>query len=92
MATAALIVSILAIVIATASAWYTRRQAISTEGVERTEAARRHDELQPVLVGAYVYAEDTREGQRPGVKLNAAGQKPWVVIVSVEFPGSPQVL
>ncbi len=73
MAIAAFILSILAIGIATASAWYTRRQAISTEGVQRTEAARRHDELQPVLIGEYVQASDTRDGQRPWVKLTNRG-------------------
>ena len=58
MAVAALVLSIVALFV---SAWYTRRQ-----GVQRTEAARRHDELQPVLVGAYVQASDTRDGQRLG--------------------------
>jgi hypothetical protein len=47
MTVAALVLSIVAPFVAGVSAWYTRRQAISTEGVQRTEAARRHDELQP---------------------------------------------
>jgi hypothetical protein len=80
MAVTALVMSVVAIVVAGASAWYTRRQAIATdrqavsgEGVRRIEAARRHDELQPSLVGEYVAASDTREGQRPGVKLTNEG-------------------
>jgi hypothetical protein len=47
MAVAAVVLSIVALFVAGVSAWYTRRQAISTEGVQRTEAARRHDDLQP---------------------------------------------
>jgi hypothetical protein len=62
MAVAALILSIVAILVAGASAWYTRREAISAEGVRRIEDARRKDELRPVLVGEYVEASDTRDG------------------------------
>lgn len=65
MAVAALVLSVLAVLIAGISAWYARRLVVSTEGAERIEAARRHDEMQPTLVGEYVQASDTREGQRP---------------------------
>jgi hypothetical protein len=73
MAVAALVLSVVAILVAGASAWYTRRQAVSTEGARRIEGARRHDELRPVLVAEYVGASDTRDGQRPGVKLTNHG-------------------
>ncbi len=80
MAVTALVLSVIAIIAAGVSAWYTRRQAVaadrqavSAEEVRRIEAARRHDELQPSLVGEYVAASDTREGQRPGVKLTNEG-------------------
>jgi DNA-binding transcriptional regulator YdaS (Cro superfamily) len=66
MALAALVLSVIAVLVAAVSAWYTRRQSVSAEGVRRIEAARRHDELQPVLVGKYVSAEGTRHRQRPG--------------------------
>jgi hypothetical protein len=73
MAVAAFILSVVAIVIAGASAWYTRRQAVSTEGVQRVEEARRHEELSPDLEGRYVETADTREGKRPGVRLTNRG-------------------
>ena len=73
MTVAALVLSVVAIVVAGVSAWYTRRQAASAEGVRRIETARRHDELRPILVGEYVAASDTREGQWPGVKLTSQG-------------------
>jgi DNA-binding transcriptional regulator YdaS (Cro superfamily) len=73
MAVAALVLSIVAVVVAGLSAWYTRSQAVSAEGVRRIEAARRQDELRPSLDAEYVDASDTREGQRPGVKLTNRG-------------------
>jgi len=73
MAVAALVLSVVAILVAAASAWYTRRQAASAEGTRRIEAARRHDELAPVLVGEYVEASETREQQRPGMRLTNRG-------------------
>jgi len=73
MAVAALVLSVVAVLIAGSSAWYTRRQAVSTEAAEKIESARRHDELQPILIGEYVQASNTREGQRPGVKLTNDG-------------------
>jgi hypothetical protein len=76
MAVAAFVLSVIAIAVAGVSAWYTRRQAaaadrqaVAAEEVRKLEAARRHEELQPSLVGKYVAASNTREGQRPGVKL-----------------------
>ncbi len=73
MTVAAFVLSVIAVLVAGASAWYTRRQYVSAEGVRRIEAARRHDELRPVLIGEYVTAGKTREGQRPGVKLTNQG-------------------
>jgi len=73
MTVAALVLSVVAVLVAGASAWYTRRQAVSAEGVRRIESARRQDELRPILVGEYVAASDTRDGQRPGVKLTNNG-------------------
>jgi hypothetical protein len=73
MAVAALVLSVVAVLVAGASAWYTRRQAASAEGVRSIESARRQDELRPNLDGKYVAAGDTREGQRPGVKLTNQG-------------------
>ena len=73
MVLAALVLSVVAVFIAGISAWYARRQAVSTEAVGRIDAARRHGELQPTLVGEYVQVSDTREGQRPGVKLTNDG-------------------
>jgi len=73
MTVAALVLSVVAILVAAASAWYTRRQAVSAEGAREIEAARRHDELRPILVGEYVPASDTRDSQRPGVKLTNHG-------------------
>lgn len=73
MAVAAFVLSVVAVFIAGISAWYSRRQAVSAEGAERIETARRHDELQPVLVGEYAQAGETREGQRPRVKLTNDG-------------------
>ena len=80
MAVAALVLSVVAIIVAGVSSWYTRRQAaaadrqaVSAEEVRRIETARRHDELKPSLFGEYVAANDTREGQRPGVKLTNTG-------------------
>ena len=69
----ALVLSVVAILVAGASAWYTRRQAVSAEAVRAIESGRRHDELHPVLVGTYVGASDTRDGQRPGVRLTNNG-------------------
>ena len=73
MAVAALVLSIVAILVAAVSAWYTRRQTVSAEAVRSIEAARRHDELRPSILGEYVQASDTRDGQRPGVKLTNQG-------------------
>lgn len=73
MTVAAFVLSIVAVVVAGVSAWYTRRQAVSAEGVRTIEAARRQDELRPVLAGLYVEASDTRIGQRPGVKFTNQG-------------------
>lgn len=73
MAVAALVLSVVAVFIAAISAWYARRLAVSTEVAERIETARRHDELQPTLVGEYAQASETREGQRPGAKLTNGG-------------------
>lgn len=66
MAVAALVLSIVAILVAAVSAWYTRRQAVSAEGVQSIEAARRHGELRTIIIGEYVQASETRDGQRPG--------------------------
>jgi hypothetical protein len=73
MAVAALVLSIVATFIAGLSAWYTRRQAASAEDVRRIETGRRHDELLPNLVGVYVGASETRDGQRPGVRITNQG-------------------
>lgn len=73
MTVTALVLSVVAVLIAGMSAWYTRRQAISTEAASRIDAARQHGELQPTLVGEYVQVSDTREGRRPGVKLTNDG-------------------
>jgi hypothetical protein len=73
MVVAALVLSIVAILVAAVSAWYTRRQAVSEEAVQSIEAARRHDELHPIIVGEYVQASGTRDRQRPGVKLTNQG-------------------
>jgi DNA-binding transcriptional regulator YdaS (Cro superfamily) len=73
MTVAALVLSIAAVLIAGLSAWYTRRQAVSSEGARRIEAARRHDELRPAIVGEYVEVSDTRDGQWPGVKITNQG-------------------
>lgn len=73
MAVAALVLSIVSIFVAAVSAWYTRRQALSAEGVRSIESARRHDELDPTIFGEYVQASATRDGQRPGVKLTNQG-------------------
>lgn len=73
MTVAAFILSIVAILVAAVSAWYTRRQAVSGEGLRKIEAARRHDELRPALAGKYVPARNTQGGQRPGVKLTNQG-------------------
>jgi hypothetical protein len=73
MAVAALVLSVVAVLLAAASAWFTRRQAVSAEGVRGIEMARRHDELHPSLSGEYVDDSDTREEQRPGVKLTNHG-------------------
>jgi len=73
MIVAAFVLSVVAVLVAVISAWYTRRQAVSTEGARSIEADRRHDELRPILVGEYVAASDTRDGQRPGVKLTNQG-------------------
>jgi hypothetical protein len=73
MAVAALVLSIVAALIAGLSAWYTRRQAVSAEDVRRIETGRRHDELLPGLVGVYIEAGETRDGQRPGVRLTNQG-------------------
>jgi hypothetical protein len=73
MAVVALILSVVAVLVAAASAWYTRRQAVSAEAVRSIEAARRQDELRPILVGEHVPASHTRDRQRPGVKLTNQG-------------------
>ena len=73
MVVAAFALSVIAVLVAGISAWYARRQAVSTEGARSIEAERRHDELHPILVGEYVGASDTRDGQRPGVKLTNQG-------------------
>jgi hypothetical protein len=44
---AALAISIIAIIVAGLSAWFTRQQAEATEGTRRIEADRRHQELTP---------------------------------------------
>jgi hypothetical protein len=65
MTVAALVLSVVAVLVGGVSAWYTRRQAVSTEEVRGIESARRQDEMRPILVGEYVAATDTRDGQRP---------------------------
>jgi hypothetical protein len=70
---AALVLSVVAVLVAVVSVWYTRRQSVSAEGVRRIETARRHDELCPILVAEHVTARKTRDGQRPGVKLTNQG-------------------
>jgi hypothetical protein len=73
MAVAALVLSIVAILVAAVSAFYTRQQAAAAEGTRRIEAGRRHSELTPVLEAAYVDREDTRDQVRPGVLLTNRG-------------------
>jgi hypothetical protein len=73
MAVAALIVSIVALVVAGASAFYARQQARSAEGTRRIDASRRHGELTPVLIAEYVPPDETRDGERPGVRLTNRG-------------------
>lgn len=73
MAVIALVLSIIAVVVAGVSAWYTRRQAVSADAVRKIESARRHDELQPVLAGHYVALSDVPEWDHPGVKLTNNG-------------------
>lgn len=73
MAFAALIVSVVAALLAGASAFYTRRQAAAAEGTRRIEAERRHRDLAPVVVAKYVDASDTRDQVRPGVLLTNRG-------------------
>ena len=70
---AAFVISIIAVVVAGLSAWYTRRQADAAEGVRKIEADRRHEELRPVLSGVNVDASETRDGLRPGIKLTNSG-------------------
>jgi hypothetical protein len=72
-AVAALIVSIVALLVAAASGFYARQQARSAEGTRRIEAARRHGELTPVLDASYVEARSTREKARPAVLLTNRG-------------------
>ncbi len=50
MAVASLIIAVVALIVALASAAYTRRQAVASEGVTAIEDQRRHDELMPELV------------------------------------------
>lgn len=73
MALAALVVSVVALLVAGASAFYARQQARSAEGTRRIEAARLHSELAPVLAGEYVAADQTREKAWPGVLLTNRG-------------------
>jgi len=73
MTVAALVLSVVAVLVAGVSAWYTRRQAVSAKEVRGIEPARRQNELRPILVGKYVAASDTRDGQRPGVRLTNQG-------------------
>ena len=49
MAVASLVLAIVAIIIALASARYTRRQAVASESVTAIEAKRLHDDLTPEL-------------------------------------------
>jgi hypothetical protein len=73
MAIAALVLSVLAILIAGASAYYTRQQAAAAEGTRVIEAGRRHRDLTPVLHATYVATEDTRSKERPSVLLTNRG-------------------
>lgn len=61
MALAALIISIVAALIALASAAYARRQAVATETAAAIESKRLHDELTPELT--------VRGKERPGTRL-----------------------
>jgi hypothetical protein len=70
---AALVLSIVAILVAGISAYYTRQQAAAAEGTRVLEAGRRHQELAPVLEATYVPPEDTRSQVRPGVVLTNRG-------------------
>ena len=73
MVVAAFILSIAAMLVAAASAWYTRRQAVSTEAVRRIEDGRRHDELCPQLSLRFIDQSQTREQLRPAVRLTNNG-------------------
>lgn len=65
--------SILAVLVAGASAAYTRRQALANERTEAIETDRRHAELTPVLQLEYVPAERMHEQERPGVWVSNRG-------------------
>ncbi|WP_182113839.1 MULTISPECIES: hypothetical protein [unclassified Actinotalea] len=51
MTIAALVISLLALAVAVAAAWYTRRQAKAASGTLALEEARRHDEVVPRISG-----------------------------------------
>ena len=71
MALAALIVSVLALLVAAAAALFAKRQSDSTSRLETFEAARRHDELSPQLVARAVPATEHR--QWPSLELESRG-------------------
>lgn len=73
MAVAALVLSVVAILVAAASAFYTRQQAAAAEGTRLIEAGRQHREMAPILEGEYVSAEATHGKLRPGVRLTNRG-------------------
>jgi len=68
MALAALIVSILALILSGGAVWYTRRQAITTAKQARIEAERRRDELAPKWTAIF-----TRDSKRPRILLTNNG-------------------
>jgi hypothetical protein len=72
---AALLISIIAILVSIASVWYTRRAAVAAEQTARIDASDAsdadywHAQLAPEIEGQYVSADSTRSGVWPAIRL-----------------------
>jgi hypothetical protein len=73
MTLAALVLSVVAILVAGVSAFYTKQQADAAEATRLIEASRRHQETAPDLDAVYVGAEPARGKVHPVVLLTNRG-------------------
>lgn len=89
------VLSIIAVLVAGASALYTRRQAVQSEKVTAIEQRRFHADLTPEIMMS-CEARDV-DGRQAELVLELTGQRPWIGwmtcgrVSAMTSPGSPRL-